>query len=76
MSSPACLAQHAEGRGVTVEVSGPLYRTDLPIAEEPAQWYLSHQLTEQLAVMVGLAVEVFASSQAGEQQSAADPGLP
>ena len=51
-----------------MQEGGAAHRPDLTVAEEPAQRQGAHPLPEQVGVMVGVAVEVLTSSQAGEEQ--------
>ena len=46
-----------------MEERGAAHRADLAVAEEPAKRHVTQLVAEQVGVVVGLAVEVFAPAQ-------------
>ena len=59
-----------------MEEGGPVHRTDLPVAEEPADRDVPDVIAEQPAVVIRLAEQVLAAAQAREQQRAVARAVP
>ena len=60
--------KYAEGAGVTVEVSGVTHWPNLPVAEKSTEGDGAYYLSKEIGIVVGAAVEVLASSEAGKQK--------
>src|SRR5262249_35249647 len=69
----AAWPEEPERARVAVEKRGPLHRPHLAVAEETRERHVAQMAPESGAVVIGLAVEMLAAAQAGEQKRSVRP---